>query len=129
MPKEIKKNEKNPLVVEAQMSDVLLKPLITESSTNLVQLNKYVFLVSRNSNKQKIARAVEGLYKVTVEAVNIINIPKKKRVYGKTSAINPLLFGYIDNIDRFHRHFIQAFHGSRDFLLVGIPADQKNIFV
>jgi len=85
MPKEIKKNEKNPVVAEARMSDVLLKPWITESSTNLVQLNKYVFLVSRNSNKQKIARAVEGLYKVTVEAVNIINIPKKKRVYGKTS--------------------------------------------
>jgi large subunit ribosomal protein L23 len=85
MPKEIKKNEKNPIVAEARMSDVLLRPWITESSTNLVQLNKYVFLVSRNSNKQKIARAVEGLYKVTVEAVNIINIPKKKRVYGKTS--------------------------------------------
>lgn len=85
MPKEIKKNEKNPVVAEARMSDVLLKPWITESSTNLVQLNKYVFLVSRNSNKQKIARAVEGLYKVTVEAVNIINMPKKKRVYGKTS--------------------------------------------
>lgn len=85
MSKEIKKNEKKPKVPEAQMSDVLIKPWITESSTNLVQLNKYVFLVSKGSNKKKIAQAVESLYQVTVEAVNIINMPKKKRVYGKTS--------------------------------------------
>ena len=85
MPKEIKKSEKKPVVAEVQMSDVLLKPWITESSTNLVQLNKYVFLVNKDSDKKKIARAVESLYKVTVEAVNIINMPKKKRVYGKTS--------------------------------------------
>lgn len=85
MPKEIKKIEKKPIVSEAQMSDVLLKPWITESSTNLVQLNKYVFLVSKDADKKKIAQAVESLYKVTVEAVNIINMPKKKRIYGKTS--------------------------------------------
>lgn len=85
MPKEIKKNEKKLEGPKAQMSDVLLKPWITESSTNLVQWNKHVFLVSKNSNKKKIVQAVESLYKVTVEAVNIINMPKKKRVYGKTS--------------------------------------------
>lgn len=85
MSKKIKKNEKQGEVETAIFSDVLLKPWITESSTNLVQLNKYVFLVSRNSDKKKIAQAVESLYKVTVRAVNIINMPKKKRVYGKTS--------------------------------------------
>jgi large subunit ribosomal protein L23 len=85
MSQEIKKNENRIEAEEARMSDVLLKPWITESSTNLAQFNKYVFLVNRDSDKKKIAQAVESLYKVTVEAVNIINMPKKKRVYGKTS--------------------------------------------
>lgn len=85
MPKEIKKIEKHPEGETAQMSDVLLKPWITESSTNLTSLGKYVFLVDKRSDKKKIAQAVENLYKITVTAVNIINMPKKKRIYGKTS--------------------------------------------
>ena len=85
MPKEIKKIEKQEKEETTPLSDVLLKPWITESSTNLTPLNKYVFLVDKRSDKKKIAQAVEGLYKVTVEAVNIINMPKKKRVYGRTS--------------------------------------------
>lgn len=85
MPKEIKKIEKQLAGETRLLSDVLLKPWITESSTNLASLNKYVFLVDKNSDKKKIAEAVEILYKVTVEAVNIINMPKKKRVYGRTS--------------------------------------------
>ncbi|PIP26376.1 MAG: 50S ribosomal protein L23 [Candidatus Moranbacteria bacterium CG06_land_8_20_14_3_00_40_12] len=85
MSKEIKKSEKKQAVEKASVSDVLLKPWITESSTNLAHLNKYVFLADKNSNKKKIAQAVENLYQVTVEAVNIINMPRKKRVYGRTS--------------------------------------------
>lgn len=81
----MKKNEKKSIVMEALLSDILLKPWITESSTNLTPLGKYVFLVDKNSDKKKITEAVEILYKVTVMAVNIINMPKKKRVYGRTS--------------------------------------------
>jgi large subunit ribosomal protein L23 len=85
MPPEIKKIEKQAKTGEAQLSDVLLKPWITESSTNLAPLNKYVFLVDKKADKKKITQAVENLYKVKVAAVNIINMPKKKRVYGRTS--------------------------------------------
>ncbi len=85
MSKEIKKTEIRSEEGKALLSDVLLKPWITESTTNLTSLNKYVFLVSQRADKQKIAQAVENLYQVTVTAVNIINMPKKKRVYGRTS--------------------------------------------
>lgn len=85
MSQEIKKSEKKPEKGTAQMFDVLLKPWITEAATNLAQFNKYVFLVSQRSDKKKIAQAVESLYKVTVEAVNVVKMPKKKRIYGKTS--------------------------------------------
>lgn len=85
MPKEIKKIEKREKEETTLLSDVLLKPWITESSTNLAPLGKYVFLVDKKSDKKKIAQTVEILYKVKVVAVNIINMPKKKRVYGRTS--------------------------------------------
>ena len=85
MAKEIKKIAKPGGEGTTLLSDVLLKPWITEASTNLAALGKYVFLVDKNSDKHKIAAAVETLYKVKVTAVNIINMPKKKRVYGRTS--------------------------------------------
>lgn len=48
---------------------------------------KYVFLVDPSANKREIAQAIEEIYseqKVTVEAVNTINVKgKAKRVRGR----------------------------------------------
>jgi large subunit ribosomal protein L23 len=46
--------------------------------------NKYVFRVNKASNKVSIKKAVEDLYKVSVLEVNVVNIPPKKRIYGRT---------------------------------------------
>lgn len=41
---------------------------------------KYVFEVSSDTNKIEVKRAVESMYKVTVDKVNIVNMkPKQKR--------------------------------------------------
>ncbi|KKQ43575.1 MAG: 50S ribosomal protein L23 [Parcubacteria group bacterium GW2011_GWE2_37_8] len=63
---------------------VLKQPLITEKSTHLAENNKYVFKVFDNANKTEIKRVVEKLYGVKVEAVNLLNMPGKKRRVGKT---------------------------------------------
>jgi len=70
--------------------DILIRPLITEHSTDLMQDNKYVFVVDKNANKIQIAQAVKEIFNVTVEAVNTINVkPKTKhrgRLVGQTAA-------------------------------------------
>lgn len=63
---------------------VLIKPWITEAATTLMELNKYVFVVSPKSTKKQIMVAIESLYKVKVTSVNTIKIPRKFKNYGRT---------------------------------------------
>ncbi|HNU23964.1 MAG TPA: 50S ribosomal protein L23 [Mesotoga sp.] len=82
--------------------DVLLRPLITEKTVASGELNKYIFEVHRDANKQTVKDAVEKLFNVKVKQVNIMNIkgkPKKRGVFvGKSrswkKAIVTLVTGY-----------------------------------
>lgn len=64
--------------------DVLIRPLVTEKSTDLMQENKYTFLVPLNANKVQIRQAVEEIFKVKVLAVNTIRVLGKFKRMGKT---------------------------------------------
>jgi large subunit ribosomal protein L23 len=68
---------------------VIKRPIVTEKTTKLVEMNKYTFEVDRNANKIEIAQAVEQLFNVKVKSVNVINeLAKTKRV-GKYSGLKP----------------------------------------
>ena len=64
--------------------DVILKPVVTEKSMNLMGEKKYTFLVHPEANKTQIKEAVEKMFEGTkVKAVNTMNLDgKKKRVRG-----------------------------------------------
>lgn len=63
---------------------VLIKPIITEKTMNLVNLeNKYTFLVDRYANKIEVEESVSKKYKVTVLGVNIINTVGKLKRFGR----------------------------------------------
>lgn len=64
---------------------VLVEPWVTEKTTQLAELNKYVFKVSPKTSKIQIKDSIESLYKVEVVSVNVINIAKKKRTRGRTT--------------------------------------------
>lgn len=59
--------------------DIIKKPHISEKALGLSEKRKYVFKVSTSANKTEIKKAVEGLYKVSVEGVNIIKVPEKPK--------------------------------------------------
>ncbi|MDD2181212.1 MAG: 50S ribosomal protein L23 [Bacilli bacterium] len=72
--------------------DIIKAPIITEKSNDLVRDNNtYTFSVDTRANKVQIKQAVEKIFNVKVDSVNIINMkPKKKRVgrhIGKTNKI------------------------------------------
>ncbi len=72
--------------------DIILYPIYTEKSVAIGQEGRVVvFAVDRRSNKTAIKLAVQTIFNVKVEKVNVINCrPKKKRVgkyVGTTSAI------------------------------------------
>ena len=72
--------------------DVIKAPIITEKSADLQQNNNAVtFSVDVKANKTQIKQAVENIFNVKVESVNVVNVkPKKKRVgryVGKTNLV------------------------------------------
>jgi len=64
--------------------DILIRPLITEKTNDLMGENKYTFIVSPGANKIEIRKAVEKIFKVKVLAVNTINVLGKVKRMGKT---------------------------------------------
>ena len=73
----------------AHITDVLKKPVLTEKSLTLLQENKYTFDVDVNANKIEIRNAVEKMFNVKVESVNVMNVrPKTKRVGRYTGKTN-----------------------------------------
>ena len=64
--------------------DILIRPLITEHSTDLMQESKFVFVVDKRANKIQIAQAVKEIFNVTVEAVNTVNVKGKTKRRGRT---------------------------------------------
>ena len=59
----------------AHITDVLKKPVFTEKSMTLqAEENKYTFDVDVNANKIEIKQAVEAMFDVKVESVNVMNI-------------------------------------------------------
>ena len=82
LEKENRKKRSNPNFIVEQ---TLLEPWITEAASNLMAFNKYVFKISPRAGKNQVKKAVENLYKVKVTAVNTITMPRKFRIYGRTS--------------------------------------------
>ncbi len=68
----------------AHITDVLKKPVLTERSLMLQAAeNKYTFDVEVTANKIEIKQAVEAMFNVKVERVNVMNIKPKSKRMGK----------------------------------------------
>ncbi|MFH1868234.1 MAG: 50S ribosomal protein L23 [Candidatus Omnitrophota bacterium] len=61
--------------------DIVKSLMRTEKGSTLLEMNKYIFWVSKPANKIQIKKAVEDIYKVHVVSVNTMNVKgKPKRV-------------------------------------------------
>jgi large subunit ribosomal protein L23 len=78
------------------MSEILIRPLVTEKMTKLQEKQgKYGFIVDKAANKIEIKKAVEKTYGVTVTKVNTLRYDgKQKSRYTKTGIISGRSAGY-----------------------------------
>ena len=61
--------------------EVIIRPVITEHSYDMMNNNTYTFEVAKSSNKVEIAQAIEAIFNVKVVKVNTLNVKSKpKRV-------------------------------------------------
>ncbi len=64
--------------------DVILKPVISERSMDMAPLKKYTFKVAVDANKTEIKQAIEEIFDVDVEKVNVMNMDGKLKRLGRT---------------------------------------------
>ncbi len=70
---------------QERLMTVLLGPHLSEKSTRVGEANnQVVFRVRRDSTKQEVRRAVEMMFEVKVEGVQIVNIRGKVKRFGQT---------------------------------------------
>ena len=85
--------------------DIIVRPILSEKSYADIANKKYTFEVAKAANKTQVKKAVEEIFKVKVESVNISN------VYGK--------------IKRQGRH--EGLTGSYKKAIVQLTSDSKTI--
>jgi large subunit ribosomal protein L23 len=69
---------------EERLLNVLMAPQISEKATFVAEKNEQViFKVASDATKPEVKAAVEMLFKVTVESVQISNVKGKQKRFGK----------------------------------------------
>lgn len=75
--------------------DILRRPIVTEKSNfQKTKLNQVVFEVAGHATKSSVKEAVERVFDVGVEKVNIINVPAKQSRRGMSRRLAIRKKGY-----------------------------------
>jgi large subunit ribosomal protein L23 len=66
-----------------RLMKILLSPLVSEKSSIIADQNaQYTFRVTSDATKREIAKAVEKLFEVEVERVQVVNVKGKQKRFG-----------------------------------------------
>jgi len=69
-----------------RLMNLLLAPHVTEkTSLGMQQRNQYAFRVRRDATRTEVKAAVELMFGVKVEGVQVVNEPGKTRRFGRTT--------------------------------------------
>ncbi|MDR1134784.1 MAG: 50S ribosomal protein L23 [Clostridiales Family XIII bacterium] len=63
--------------------DVILKPVISERSMDEAANRKYTFKVAVDANKTEVKHALEEIFSIEIEKVNIMNVKGKLKRMGR----------------------------------------------
>ena len=83
--------KKSEPIVIADNSEIackfLVEPWITEKTHGAIAHGKYTFKVTGDATKKQVKAAIEGVYKVHVEKINVVNGQPKRKAYGRYMGI------------------------------------------
>ncbi len=77
--KKIDSKKVEDVVSTAGAYNVIIAPIVTEKSHDMVSKHKYTFRVAKTASKSVVKKIVEDMYGVTVENVNMIIVKPKRR--------------------------------------------------
>jgi large subunit ribosomal protein L23 len=67
--------------MKENLYSILRAPLISEKTARLQESNQYVFEVVQGATKADVKAAVEQLFNVRVETVNVVNLKGKTKAF------------------------------------------------
>jgi large subunit ribosomal protein L23 len=70
-------------------NEVLLAPVVSEKSYSQIADRKYTFKVHKDAHRTQVRQAVEQLFDVQVERVNIVKVQPKPKRRGMTRGTRP----------------------------------------
>ena len=70
-------------------NEVLLAPVVSEKSYELLEQRKYAFRVHPDAHKTQVRQAVEELFNVREQGVNIVKVQPKPKRRGLTRGQKP----------------------------------------
>ena len=75
---------------QERLMNILLSPHVSEKSTMTADANRqFVFRVARDARKPEIKRAVELMFKVEVDRVQVVNVKGKRKTFGRAPGRRP----------------------------------------
>lgn len=69
--------------------DVIIRPVLTEKAYDGIPVKRYTFEVSKKANKIEIKNAMEEIFGVKVEKVNVCTIKGKLKRQGRSQGYTP----------------------------------------
>ena len=91
-------------------NQVLLAPVVSEKSYSLITDRKYTFKVHEDAHKTQVRQAVEELFEVKVQSVNIVKVQSKPKRRGVSVGRRP---GWKKAVVKLREgHEIEIFEGA-----------------
>ena len=72
---------------EELLYDILRCPVVSEKSTHLSALRKYIFKIKIDATKAQVKRAIEKIFKVKVSKVNTIKMKGKVKIFKRVKGV------------------------------------------
>lgn len=83
--------KKAEMIVAAENAEIacriLVEPWITEKTHGAIANEKYTFKVTGGATKKQVKAAIDGMYKVHVAKINVVNVQSKRKAYGRYMGI------------------------------------------
>lgn len=92
-------------------ADILLAPVVSEKSYARLADRKYTFRIHQDAHKTQVRQAVEELFGVRVQRVNIVKVQPKPKRRGAFKGVRP---GWKKAIVQLREgHSIEIFEGAQ----------------
>ncbi len=67
------------------INEIIKYPILTEKTYQQMEEHVYTFAVDKRASKTEIKKAIQFIFEVKIDKINVFNVPKKAKKVGKYS--------------------------------------------